>query len=248
MRTCSKFQRAIESALVGDASPAALARAERHAKACGTCELIWPEVQATLELFKSVSVEASRVSRESLGTSRARLRAAFARAGCPPVAFSSVRSPVGLVYFGMSDRGLCDVTFGLRHDADYRRRLGRRVPEIWRDDAALREVRAEFLAYFDGRTRKFSIPADLRGVTPFVGAVLRLAKRLPFGRVTSYGSLARRLGRPRASRAVGSALGRNPVPIVIPCHRVVRATGMLGGYVGGARAKRALLRLEGAIA
>ena len=150
MRTCSKFQRAIESALVGDASPAALARAERHAKACGTCELIWPEVQATLELFKSVSVEASRVSRESLGTSRARLRAAFARAGCPPVAFSSVRSPVGLVYFGMSDRGLCDVTFGLRRDADYRRRLGRRVPEIWRDDAALREVRAEFLAYFDG--------------------------------------------------------------------------------------------------
>ena len=248
MRTCSKFQRAIESALVGDVSPAALAWAERHAKACGTCELIWPEVQATLEVFRSVSVEASRVSRESLKTSRARLRAAFARGGCPPVTFSSVRSPVGLVYFGMSDRGLCDVTLGLRRDVDYRRRLGHRVPEIWRDDATLREVRDEFVAYFDGRTRKFSVPTDLRGVTPFVRGVLRLAKRLPFGRVTSYGSLAGSLGRPRASRAVGSALGRNPVPIVIPCHRVVRAAGPLGGYVGGARAKRALLKLEGAIA
>ena len=169
------------------------------------------------------------------------------------VQFGAVAS-VGLVYAvagrtgGMSDRGLCDVTFGLRRDVDYRRRLGHRVPEIWRDDATLREVRAEFVAYFDGRTRKFSIPTDLRGVTPFVRAVLRLAKRLPFGRVTSYGSLAGSLGRPRASRAVGRALGRNPVPIVIPCHRVVRATGKLGGYVGGARAKRALLRLEGAIA
>ena len=245
MRSCMKFQRLIESALAGDASPAALALAEHHALSCGRCGRSWSAVREALELFQSVSTQASCVSEKGVATSRKRLRAAFANAGCPPVTFSSLRSPIGLVYFGMSDRGLCDVTFGLRRDDDYRRRLGHRAPEIWRDDAALREVRDEFSAYFEGRIRKFSTPTDLRGVTPFVVSVLRLAKRLPFGRVTTYGSLARRLGQPRASRAVGGALGRNPVPIVIPCHRVVRATGGLGGYVGGVRAKRALLSLEG---
>ena len=110
----------------------------------------------------------------SLGRASGRLERGCERrslaAGVRRSRSSSVRSPVGLVYFGMSDRGLCDVTFGLRRDVDYRRRLGHRVPEIWRDDATLREVRAEFVAYFDGRTRKFSIPTDLRGVTPFVQA------------------------------------------------------------------------------
>ena len=246
MMNCTTFDAVVDSVLVGDATRQALAEADRHARECAVCRSVWPLVRQTVDALEAVSARtAAGVNRDTLDASRARLRAAFTRAQYPPVRFSSVRSPAGHVYFGMTDRGVCDVTFGMRRDGEYRRRLGRRVPEVWRDDKGLRDVRDEFLAYFEGRSRKVAVRTDLRGVTPFVGQVLRRAKAIPFGHVTSYGALAHALGRPQASRAVGGALGRNPVPIVIPCHRVVRATGQLGGYVGGTRAKQTLLALEG---
>ena len=178
-------------------------------------------------------------------SNRDRLRVGFARADLPSVRFSSLRSPVGQIFFSMSDCGLYDVTFGVRRDAEYRRLMGRRAHKVWRDDDGLRDVHDEFVAYFGGHSFTFLVPTDLRGVTPFVGKVLRMVKAVSFGSVTSYGLLARQLGHPRAGRAVGSALGRNPVPIVIPCNRIVRSTGEVGGYIGGNLVKRALLDIEG---
>ncbi|MDP6372420.1 MAG: methylated-DNA--[protein]-cysteine S-methyltransferase [Vicinamibacterales bacterium] len=244
--TCATFATAVDTALVGDADRRTLGLAARHARSCGRCAGIWPEVERAIETLDAVGARTEVLVIEAdLTAARQRLRVGFEQIGQPPVRFSSWRSPVGEIFFGMSDRGLCDVTFGVRRDSDYRRRLAQRAPEVWRDDTALNEIRSEFAAYFAGRTRTFSVPTDLRGVTPFAGRVLRLAHAVPFGQAISYGSLARRLGQPRAGRAVGNALGRNPVPIVIPCHRVVRAGGQLGGYVGGAAVKRALLDLEG---
>lgn len=103
----------------------------------------------------------------------------------------------------------------------------------------------ELKAYLDGRLRSFSVPCDLSGLPAFTRAVLRLTARIPYGRVRSYRWIAERLGRPGASRAVGNALARNPIPMIIPCHRVVRSDGQLGGFALGLGWKRRLLELEG---
>jgi len=165
--------------------------------------------------------------------------------GVASVRFSSLRSPLGQIFFVMSGRGLCNVTIGARRHAEYRRYMERHSTEVWRDDEGLRDVYDEFVAYLSGHSQTFVVPTDLRGVTPFVGQVLRKVQTVTFGAVTSYGSVARQLGHPRAGRAVGTALGRNPVPIVIPCHRVLRSTGEVGGYAFGSKVKRALLGIEG---
>jgi O-6-methylguanine DNA methyltransferase len=103
----------------------------------------------------------------------------------------------------------------------------------------------ELESYFAGRSKRFRISIDLRWATPFQRKVLNAASGVPFGEVASYGDIARRIGNPKARRAVGGALGKNPVAIVIPCHRVVAADGSIGGYTGGLDIKRELMRIEG---
>jgi methylated-DNA-[protein]-cysteine S-methyltransferase len=111
--------------------------------------------------------------------------------------------------------------------------------------APLDDVRRELDEYFDGRRREFDLKLDLR-VASFNEAVLAELARVPYGRLDTYGGLAARVGRPKAARAVGSVMNRNPIPIVLPCHRIVGANGSLTGYAGGLHVKRALLELEGA--
>ena len=125
-------------------------------------------------------------------------------------------------------------------------RLAHRVsPRVLRGGRALDAVRRQFDAYLDGRRRSFDVPVDLALATAFQRAVLeRLAATVSYGSTVSYGTLAADLGRPSASRAVGAALGGNPLCIVLPCHRVVAASGALTGYAGGLEAKRFLLDLE----
>lgn len=112
-------------------------------------------------------------------------------------------------------------------------------PQAWN-----RVAEKELRAYFAGRLAEFKSPCDLGGLPPFTQAVLRIAARIPYGEVRSYGWIAARLGKPKASRAVGNALARNPIPILIPCHRVVRSDGSLGGYALGRSWKTKLLALE----
>lgn len=116
-----------------------------------------------------------------------------------------------------------------------------------RDDPdALADVARQVRAYFGGEPVAFTLPVDLRGLPPFVAAALDAARHVQYGQTATYGELARGLGKPGASRAVGQAMARNPVPIVIPCHRIVSSTG-LGGFSasGGVAMKRRLLALEG---
>jgi methylated-DNA-[protein]-cysteine S-methyltransferase len=127
-------------------------------------------------------------------------------------------------------------------------RLARAVsPRVLRQPAALDEVRRELSAYLAGERRTFDLRVDLALATPFQRVVLTgLRENVPYGERTTYGALARRIGRPSASRAVGAALGANPLCVVLPCHRVVASSGALTGYAGGLAAKERLLALESA--
>ena len=106
------------------------------------------------------------------------------------------------------------------------------------------KAQKELRSYLRGRSRSFSTPCDLRGLPAFTHTVLKAATQIPYGHVRSYRWLAQRIGKPRAARAVGNALARNPIPIIIPCHRVVRSNGTLGGYALGTALKKRILEME----
>ena len=123
--------------------------------------------------------------------------------------------------------------------------LARRVsPRVLEAPGRLDDARRQLDDYFEGRRPEFDLPVDLSLVGPFAGRVLERTAAIPSGEVLTYGQVASEIGHDRASRAVGNALGSNPIPIVVPCHRVVRSGGGLGGYTGGVRRKEHLLGLE----
>ena len=178
--------------------------------------------------------------------SRVRVLDWFARTA-PLIEWAEMESPLGELYMARSEVGLCKLMFGVEEDF-FRENLPARA-RAQRNPDALQAEREQLAAWFDGRLREFTLPVDLGGMTAFQQRVLHLASAIPAGVMRTYGELARDVGSPRASRAVGQALGRNPVPIVIPCHRVVGSNGRLTGYSGGhgIESKRWLLRLEGAL-
>jgi methylated-DNA-[protein]-cysteine S-methyltransferase len=172
----------------------------------------------------------------------ARFRAAAIREGIIDVRYDVIGSPVGDLLVAATDRGLARIHFDPEGQEDELARVfGRRVLRSPLDD-----VRRELDEYFDGRRRDFDLRLDLR-VAAFNGEVLAELARVPYGITTTYGALAASVGHPRAARAVGMVMNRNPIPIVLPCHRVVGANGSLTGYAGGLDRKLQLLQLEGAI-
>jgi methylated-DNA-[protein]-cysteine S-methyltransferase len=172
----------------------------------------------------------------------ARFRAAAVAEGLVDVRYDLVDSPVGELFVAATDRGLCRISyFPERAEDEVARTFGRRLLRLPLDDA-----RRELDEYFEGRRQSFDLSLDLR-VPAFQEQVLHELARVPYGETTTYGALAARAGRPKAARAVGTVMNRNPIPIVLPCHRVVGASGALTGYAGGLEIKRHLLELEGAL-
>ena len=164
------------------------------------------------------------------------------------VHWTSLAAPIGRVLVAVGHAGLVRVRFRQSEAAfvaELERELGVRAV---RSPAETADVVRQLRAYFAGRRRRFDVPVDLSHVTPFVRRVLTATMKVPAGNLVSYGDIARRIGQPKGSRAVGQALGRNPIPNVIPCHRVIAAGGHIGGYTGGLAIKRRLLRLEGSLA
>jgi len=152
--------------------------------------------------------------------------------------YDEIDSPVGPLLVAADEAGLRLIHFQAAH---------RRKPEAsWqRDSAAFGDLAAQLGEYFRGERRTFDLPLAPRG-TPFQLATWRALSAIPYGETISYEELARRVGRPSASRAVGAANGANPLPIVVPCHRVIGKNGSLTGFGGGLDTKRTLLELEGA--
>jgi methylated-DNA-[protein]-cysteine S-methyltransferase len=177
----------------------------------------------------------------------ARFRDAAAAEGLLDVAYDLVDTPIGQLLVAVTDRGLCEIEFDPdpeREAETLARLFGARV---LRSPRPTDEARRQLDEYFAGERRRFDLPIDLRHAREFAATVMKELARVPYGQLTTYGALAAKAGRPRAARAVGTIMNRNPVPIVLPCHRVVGSTGALTGYGGGLERKRTLLELEGAI-
>jgi methylated-DNA-[protein]-cysteine S-methyltransferase len=175
-----------------------------------------------------------------------RFREAALTLGLVDVGFDVVESPVGDLLVAMSGQGLAAISYSPRADQELERLARALGPCILRSPRTVAHARRELDEYFEGRRRAFDLPLDLRGLAPFTVAVLTELGRVPYGETTTYGTLAARVGHPRAARAVGTVMNRNRIPIVLPCHRVVGANGSLVGYAGGLDRKTALLELEGA--
>ncbi len=178
-----------------------------------------------------------------------RLREAAVTLDLLDAGYDVVASPVGPLFVAATDRGLARITFDVGPEPgelleDLARVAG---PRVLRAPKAVDGVRRELDEYFDGRRKSFDLSVDLRGVAPFSVTVLGELALVPYGATATYGELAARAGHPQAARAVGMVMNRNPIPIVLPCHRIVGASGSLVGYGGGLERKVELLRLEGAM-
>jgi methylated-DNA-[protein]-cysteine S-methyltransferase len=167
--------------------------------------------------------------------------------GLLDVAYTSVDSPLGPLVVAATPKGLVRVSYSeFRGEDEVLEDLARRVsPRVLEAPARLDPVRRELDEYFEGRREDFDIPIDWSYLAGFTREVLRATAAIPFGDVSTYAGVAAAAGSPRATRAAGNALGANPMPVIVPCHRVLRTGGQLGGYTGGLERKEFLLRLEG---
>lgn len=163
----------------------------------------------------------------------------------PNIVYAEFSSAQGNVYLAATKCGLAGMWFTDQ----------RHLPDVsaWKqvDNASqqrvLKETQRQLQAYFAGQLRQFDIPLDLSAGTAFQQSVWQALLAIPFGKTTSYGALSRSIGKPLAVRAVGTAIGRNPIGVIVPCHRVIGADGSLTGYAGGLHRKEAFLKLEGAL-
>jgi len=180
-----------------------------------------------------------------LADARERLMARARREGLETVGYRVVDSPLGPLWVAVGPRGVLNIHYGAEPSPLELRRIVRAygpgvLPDARRVDAVARELDQ----YFSGKRREFDIAIDLSPLTPFQRKVLAVTARVPYGELITYAKVAHNTGNGKAYRAAAGAIGDNPIPIVVPCHRVVASDGTLGGYAGGLEAKRRLLKLE----
>jgi methylated-DNA-[protein]-cysteine S-methyltransferase len=165
--------------------------------------------------------------------------------GLVDVAVTTMDSPVGILLLMATPKGIVRIAFETENRDDVLGEVAEHVsPRILEAPGRLDPLRRELERYFAGELRDFDVPIDWSLTGDFARRVLRRTARIPYGSVASYGDVAMDVGTPRGARAVGNALGSNPIPVVVPCHRVVRTGGAIGGYGGGLPRKRWLLALE----
>jgi methylated-DNA-[protein]-cysteine S-methyltransferase len=182
-----------------------------------------------------------------LATLHERLEAAASRGRLLDVAYTTIDTPVGPLLLAATDVGLVRVAFESEDHHEVLATLARLIsPRVVRSPAALETAARQLGEYFAGDRHAFDLAVDLRFTRGFRRSVLEHLREIPYGHTESYATVAVAAGSARAVRAVGSACATNPLPVVVPCHRVVRSDGGMGGYLGGITAKEYLLRLESA--
>jgi methylated-DNA-[protein]-cysteine S-methyltransferase len=176
--------------------------------------------------------------------------ARFAATAPADVHYALVDSPVGTLVAAATPRGLATLSYEDFHggvDAVLDSLATKLSPRMLEAPARLDDVRRELDEYFEGRRRDFDLRIDWSLASEFTRRILKATAAIPFGQTSTYGKVAAQAGNPKASRAAGRALGSNPIPIVVPCHRVVGTNGQLTGYTGGLHRKIALLQMEGIV-
>ncbi len=178
---------------------------------------------------------------------RARLAAAASEAGILDVAYRTIDTPVGVLLLAATDTGLVRVAYASENHDQVLDQLANKVsPRVLRAPARLEMAAREIEEYFAGRRTRFDLPLDFQLSSGFRRAVLTRLPGIAYGKTASYAAMAAAAGNPNAVRAAGTACATNPLPVVVPCHRVIRSDGTLGQYVGGFDVKKTLLTLEGA--
>jgi methylated-DNA-[protein]-cysteine S-methyltransferase len=176
-----------------------------------------------------------------------KFREAAVSQGLLDVAYDLVDTPIGTLLIAATDRGLCRIAYDADAEQEVERLARSFGVRVLRSASPIDPARRQLDEYFEGHRQRFELPLDIDSLAEFNRRVLQELARVPYGEVVTYGELATRSARPRAARAVGTVMNRNPLPIVLPCHRVIGSTGKLVGYGGGLERKEALLRLEGAL-
>lgn len=236
---CDVAEDAMPALVIGDLSNPDVDWVHDHTAICGYCRNRLQEferIENTLECCDT-----------AVRTGMPQTRPATSLAlGIPEARYGFMETPVGPVLIAVTEKGVCEVSYLAHTDTyDALRQVEQRGFIVQERQQAVSPIVDELATYFGGDRKSFDVEVDLTGVTDFTRAVLNATSYIPYGKVTTYGEIATMINKPGASRAVGNALGRNPVPVVIPCHRVVLASGAMGWYTGGPHIKEALLDIEG---
>lgn len=207
-----------------------------------------PEFELDNKVLKALDAVHAAPSAQATKQAQARLKRTLLLAAEKVVYYGyAPRTRVGPLFVAVNERGLVALDFGLSEQEFVARVAHRLKATLVRSDDQAAEALRQVQEYLAGRRTAFELPLDLSAMSEFQRRVLSIALQIPRGQVLTYHDVAKAIGKPQASRAVGQALGHNPVPIVIPCHRVLGSDGSLHGYSGGGgiRTKAWLLRLEG---
>ena len=208
-----------------------------------------PEFELDDKVLKALDAVYTAPSEQVTKQAQAKLRRALMAAKGKVVYYGyAPRTRVGPLFVAVNDRGLVALDFGLSEQEFVARVTQRTKATLIRSDDQAAEALKQVQEYLEGKRTTFDLSLDMSRMSEFQRRVLGIALKIPRGKVLTYGDVAKAIGKPQASRAVGQALGHNPVPIVIPCHRVLGSDGSLHGYSGGGgiKTKAWLLQLEGA--
>jgi methylated-DNA-[protein]-cysteine S-methyltransferase len=229
---CDVVEAAIPALVVGDLDTSDEQAIAVHCEACRDCAVLWNTWEINLKAPDLPHAMTLPSPAQALGLHEGH--------------YGLMESPVGDLLIAITQDGVADISYLVNSDreASLGELEARGILAIERS-ARVEPVREQLREYFAHRRTEFTLPVDLHGITLFTQRVLKATSLVPFGKVRTYQDIAAEIGKPTASRAVGNALGRNPVPVIVPCHRVVRADGSMGWYTGGSRIKQTLLDIEG---
>jgi methylated-DNA-[protein]-cysteine S-methyltransferase len=232
---CEVVEDAIPALVIGDLTSADERAIASHCQACSSCAAMLTTCETCFDVLEPPEECAQRGVPDcaaALGLRRGQ--------------YGMMESPVGDLMIVVTEDGVADIGYLVNHSRDdIFAELEERGILATQGSGSTEPVRDQLREYFAQQRTDFTLPVDLFGVTSFTREVLRATTHVPFGEVRTYQGIANAIGRPSASRAVGNALGRNPVPVIVPCHRVVRSDGSMGWYTGGAHIKERLLDIEG---
>jgi methylated-DNA-[protein]-cysteine S-methyltransferase len=237
---CDVCEESLPAYVLGDLEPIDQSWIDEHTSTCSDC-------RNELECFQGIDNLIDRCCASDTAELPP-LPVLPQKTGHRDAAYGTVESPIGELFVAVSDEGVCEIGFGWMDDeTGFETRLAHRGFNPMRNQTRISEIAGELNEYFSGKRSHFAVPLDFSGLTPFSRAVLDATANVPFGETRTYHQIAAQIGNPGASRAVGNALNKNPIPLIIPCHRILPTGKGIGKYAGGVEAKQRLLSLEGAI-